>query len=349
MPRARWTRYLILMALALGLLFLLMILAASLGASALTFRQSLALFWEKLSAVRVDLIRDLDPAYETIVFRVRWPRIILSVLGGASLAVVGASYQSIFMNALADPHILGVSSGAAFGASLAMIFGFKSVGLGLTGIGFGAFLGGLMTIGLLFLMTPGEIKTETSRILLAGIALSSLFSALMSLLMLFNRDRIAGIFYWLMGSYSSATWDKGRFMSLVFFPLTLLLFFFAPEMNIMLSGDEEATSLGVAANRMRWTIILIATLLVASTVSTSGVVGFVGLIVPHALRLLKIHDVKQLLPAAAVCGAIFTLLCDSFARLAIPPTELPVGVITAFFGVPLFLSLLYRSGKGAQG
>ncbi|MDO5738352.1 MAG: iron ABC transporter permease [Eubacteriales bacterium] len=331
--------------LALFVLLIFMVLAASLGVSELSFQASLGLILEKLTGKKLGIIKDLDPVYQVIVFKVRWPRIILSVLAGSSLAMVGATYQSIFVNSLADPHILGISSGAALGAAVAMVFGFKSTALGLSAIALFAFAGGLIAIFLLYLITPHSLKNDSSRILLAGIALSSLFSALISLLMLFDQERIAGIYYWLMGSFSSATWAKVIMLTIIFIPLGALIYYHAPEMNVMLSGDEEAASLGVDARRIRWRLIFMATFLVGAVVSASGVVGFVGLIVPHFLRLLKINNLKYLLPASAVCGAIFTLFCDSIARLAIPPTELPVGVITAFFGVPLFLSLLYRSGR----
>ncbi|MDO5734604.1 MAG: iron ABC transporter permease [Eubacteriales bacterium] len=322
-----------------------MILFASLGSSEISFRESFLLFIRKITGYQSASIRDLDAVYETIVFKVRWPRILLSALVGAALAQVGAAYQSIFMNSLADPHILGISSGAAFGASLVLVFGVPLAGFGLTAVGMGGFIGGLIAILLLYLLSPKKMQSETSRILLAGIALASLFSALMSLLMLFNREKLASIYYWTMGSFSTASWDKVIFLATIFFPISLLLLFHAPELNIILSGDEEAESLGVNSNKLRWRIIFFATILVAASVSVSGVVGFIGLIVPHALRLLKIHDLRLLLPASGILGAAFAICCDSFARLAIPPTEIPVGVVTAFFGVPLFLSLLYRSGQ----
>lgn len=332
-------------ALAFVALILLLIFTAGFGSSELKFRESLLLLLERLFKLDIAELRELPDTYRTILFRVRLPRIALAALTGAALSMVGATYQTLFLNPLADPHILGVSSGAGLGAAVGIVLGIPVSGYALSAIGIFAFLGGLLAMGLLFLLSGRTLKTETGKILLAGVALSSLFSAIMSFMMMMSHEKLTQIYYWTMGSFNGATWDKVIFMTCVTVPIGLILQYHTADLNILLAGDEEAHALGVPTGRIRKRLILLATFLVAATVATAGIVSFIGLVVPHALRLMRIRNLKTLLPASALLGAAFTALCDLFARMILAPSEIPVGIITAFFGVPLFLSLLYRSGR----
>lgn len=332
-------------ALAFVALLMLLVFTAGFGSSELKFRESLLLLLERLFKMDFPELDDLADTYRTILFRVRLPRVALAALTGAALSMVGATYQTLFLNPLADPHILGVSSGAGLGAAVGIVLGIPVQGFALSAIGIFAFLGGLLAMGLLFLLSGKTLKTETGKILLAGVALSSLFSAMMSFMMMMSHEKLTQIYYWTMGSFNGATWDKVLFMLCITVPIGLILQYHTADLNILLAGDEEAHTMGVATGKIRRRLILIATFLVAATVATSGIVSFIGLVVPHALRLMKIRNLKVLMPASALLGAAFTALCDLFARMILAPSQIPIGIVTAFFGVPLFLSLLYRSGR----
>lgn len=333
-----------------GVLFLLSLLAISVGSSRLNIQGSFQIIAERLQFFNQWVPRaEWGDQYRTIVFQLRLPRILLSILAGAGLSVVGAVFQSIFRNPLAEPHILGVSSGAAFGVTLAVITGFKPSGVaGLGSIGFMAFLGALITVTLVYFIAGGDSgQNAPISMLLVGAAMGTLLSSLISLLMLFHHDEIARVYMWTLGSFSAANWDKVRFLLILSLPCLTYLLTQGRSLNLLLSGEEEALSMGLDTAAVRKRLIVVSSLLVAGIVAVSGIVGFVGLIIPQFVRMLRQHDLRRLLPISLLLGASFVLLCDTAARTMLAPVEIPVGIITSIFGVPYFLSgLILQRRRG---
>jgi iron complex transport system permease protein len=288
---------------------------------------------------------DATAAQETIFLQLRLPRALLAYTVGAALAVAGCSLQGVFKNPMADPFVLGISSGAALGATIAM-----AAGLGITAAGIGgttvfAFLFALIAIFVVYSLSRIRGKVSTFSLLLSGIALSSLLSAIIYIIMLINRDKMEHIILWNMGSVASATWDK-FFVTLPFIVVcSALLMFYAKPMNILLHGDEISQSLGVDSHKVRRNMIVLTSLLAAAAVSVSGIIGFVGLMIPHLLRMIIGPDNRKLLPLSFFAGGAYLLIADTIAKIIVPSVEIPVGIITAIFGVPFFIYLLRRGRK----
>jgi iron complex transport system permease protein len=290
-------------------------------------------------------LEDVPNKYITIVNNIRFPRIIVSGCVGMALALVGGAYQGILGNPLADPNILGVSSGAAAGATIAIVFGTSSGMLGLSFTSICAFIGALITVALVFFLSLRKGKTSDIRLLLTGTAMSSALSAFISLVMSLDKDNLERIYLWTLGSFSASNWSKVKFIVLFSSICSVVVLLFARELDIIAVGSDTAVTLGVATGKVKSVIILVSTMLVASAVSVSGIIGFVGLIVPHCVRMLFGASHRRLLPASMVLGAMFMIFCDSISRTIIAPTEVPVGVVTAVFGAPYFIFLLHKSGK----
>ena len=273
--------------------------------------------------------------YETIVIDVRLPRVVLGVLVGSALAAAGCAMQGLFKNPMASPYILGVASGGAFGAALGLVLGIGLYSLPLT-----AFLFALLVVFLVYNIarTRGHVPIET--LLLSGIAIMLFFSALVSLLVYIAGEKIYGIVFWTMGGFWASSWDK----VVMVFPLIILgiivLFLFAKDLNAMLLGEEPAMHLGIEVETIKKIILIFATLITAAAICFVGTIGFVGLIIPHMMRIVVGPDHRILLPSSMLCGAIFLVGADTLARSVIQPTEIPVGIITALFGVPFFIYLL---------
>lgn len=325
------------------ILLFTMIFSASVGSADLSFVDSLKLVATKLPLLgRIVDVAEFGSKYEVIVWQVRMPRIMMSALVGAALSVVGAAFQGIFGNPLADPHILGVSSGAAFGATIAMLTGVTASFMGLGAVGAFAFVGALFTVFIVYHVSKISGEISVTGMLLTGTAISTLLSSLISLLMTFHNDRIEKVYMWTMGSFSAATWEKIGFLSIFVFLGVGVLFLYAGKLNIILMGDDEAKCLGIDVDRIRRRIILAASLLVGAAVAVSGIIGFVGLIIPHCIRLISGSDNKKLMPYSFFMGAIFVTLCDTVARTVAAPTEIPVGIITSMLGAPYFIFLVLK-------
>lgn len=289
----------------------------------------------------------------TVLWNIRLPRIVSAILVGAALGVSGAVMQCVLRNPLASPFTLGISSGAAFGAAVAIVF-FGAGQLnrtGLTGviidnpysISAFAFLFALGAVFVILALVKLRQVTPTAMIL-AGVAMSSFFQAATMLIQLFAEDvKVAAVVFWTFGDVGRANWSEIGVMAVVF---SLIFAHFLRrrwELNVMLGGDETAKSLGVEPSRFRLEAMVLASLLTALSVSFSGIIGFVGLIAPHAVRLMIGADHRYLIPHSALLGALVLLLSDTVGRTAISPAVIPVGIITAFLGVPVFLYLLMRS------
>ncbi len=280
-----------------------------------------------------------------IVLNIRLPRILLACLVGSMLSLVGTSYQAIFKNPMADPFVMGVSSGAAFGATIGILLHFNKgiIGFGLTSIL--AFGGALLTTFIVYNLARVGSKISTTSILLAGIVMSSLLSSGISLMMIFNHDELAKIISWTLGSFNGANWTQIVVILIPAVVGTLFLTTFARELNAIVMGEEQAQNLGVNVERTKKVILITASFLAACAVSVSGIIGFVGLIVPHLFRLILGSDHRILLPVSVVGGAIFLVICDTLARTILNGIEIPVGIITSICGGPFFLYLLKRNGR----
>lgn len=328
------------------ILFVAMVVAVSVGSANLSVEDSLKLVVDKIPLLGnlVD-VSDIGTIYEVIVWKVRMPRIILSALVGGALAVVGGAFQGVFGNSLADPHILGVSSGAALGATVGMLTGISVSFFGLGSISIFAFGGALVAVFFVYNVSKIGGEISTTNMLLTGTAISTMLSSIISLLMTFDQERIDRVYMWTLGSFTAANWEKNLFLFIVVALGVTIMFSLSGKLNVMMMGEEEAKSLGIDTVKTRRAIILVSSMLVASAVSVSGVIGFVGLIIPHSVRMISGPNNKTLMPYAFLWGAIFLVVCDTIARTIASPTEIPVGIITSIFGAPYFVVLIVRNNK----
>ncbi|MFW5651789.1 MAG: FecCD family ABC transporter permease [Acetivibrio ethanolgignens] len=273
---------------------------------------------------------------ETAVWNIRLPRVVLSVLVGCCLATAGASYQGVFQNPMASPDILGASAGAGFGAALAILLGASSVGITL-----GAFAASLLTVALVFIISRHAKGDRVLGLVLAGIMVSSLFQSGTSFLKLVAdpNNQLPQITYWLMGSLSGAKWGDILFVLLPMLAGLIPLLLIRWQLNVITMGDDEARAMGVDAPGIRLWIILCSTLVTASAVSVSGMIGWVGLVIPHMMRRLVGSDYRFLMPASMLGGGIFLLIVDNVSRNA-TAAGIPIGILTSFIGAPFFLWLI---------
>ncbi|HAV42440.1 TPA: iron ABC transporter [bacterium] len=288
---------------------------------------------------------DWSSIQETIVVGIRTPRVILSVLVGMGLTIAGAAMQGLFRNPMAEPYVLGMSSGAACGAALAIVLGIGKVFGGLC-IPAMAFIGATTTIFVVYNIARTEGKLPTETLLLAGIAIGFFLNAVVSFLKLIAPDMVLReVVLWLMGSFSAACWDDVKMVILPILCGIGVLYFLARELNILQLGEETAMHLGVEVEVIKRILLLAASLVTAVAVSVSGIIGFVGLVIPHLVRLIVGPGHHILLPASALCGATFLVLCDTLTRIIVSPQEIPIGIITAAIGAPYFVYLLRRRKK----
>ena len=273
---------------------------------------------------------------EAAVWNIRLPRVLMSVLVGACLAAAGGAYQGVFQNPMASPDILGASAGAGFGAALAILLGASSFGITL-----GAFVMSLVTVALVFTVSRHARGDRVLGLVLAGIMISSLFQSGTSFLKLVAdpSNQLPQITYWLMGSLSGAAWKDLGFVILPMLCGLIPLLLLRWQLNVITMGDDEARAMGVNAHKIRLGIVLCSTLVTASAVSVSGMIGWVGLVIPHMMRRLVGSDYRYLMPASVLGGGIFLLIVDNVSRNA-TTAGIPIGILTAFIGAPFFLWLI---------
>jgi len=287
----------------------------------------------------------INPDYE-IFIQVRVPRIVLAAIVGAALACSGAVFQGLLRNPLADPYILGISSGAGLGAVVAVICGFNWTLWGRSPIAVFAFAGALGTVWLVWLIGRLAGRSNVTGLLLAGVVVNAFFSAvIMFLTSIAKSDQIHSTIFWLMGNITEEEWFVLWLSGGCVTAGVIALFWISPQLNVISFGEDDAHSMGVSTAVIQTVAFAVAAAITAVAVSLSGLVGFVGLIVPHAVRLLLGPDHRQLLPVSAVVGAIFLVACDTAARIVVAPAQLPVGVVTAIVGGPFFLILLIRQAR----
>jgi iron complex transport system permease protein len=284
----------------------------------------------------------------TVVLGLRLPRVLLAAVAGAGLAVAGAGFQALTRNPLADPAVLGVASGAALGAVVGQIAGLEGSLLATLGLSAVAFAGALLAATAVYLIAAVGGRLPIQTLLLAGVIVGLFFSAAITLLIsLVDFARLGGILHWLMGSLEALGYRPVGVMALGCAVGVALIYRQAPALNLLALGEESALQLGVEAERVKRVVFVAASLLTGVVVAHTGPIGFVGLIVPHAVRMAIGSDNRVLIPAAAGIGAAFLVLADTLARLVVRPAELPVGVVTAFCGAPFFVYLLrtrFRQG-----
>ena len=287
----------------------------------------------------------IDVTDDWVVFTVRLPRILTGMVAGASLGVAGAAMQSMMKNPLADPYTTGISSGASFGATLAL-------GLGITFGLSGSF--GLIAMAFVFSLIPAAViilvssmrHTSAATMILAGIAVMYLFNACTTIIKLtLSEQSLSAVFQWSIGDLSGSTWESFEVISIFCIIGGAVLMAMSKKLNILITGDKNATALGLDAHKLRIVLLVVISLMAASVVCFTGIIGFVGLVAPHIVRIFLGSDNRYLIPASAAFGAVLLMVSDLISRVIIAPTFLPVGVITAFIGCPMFMWLLIRARK----
>lgn len=292
------------------------------------------------------LTADLDELTRVVVMDVRLPRILTAAMVGGGLAICGVVFQGILLNPLADPYTLGVSAGAAFGAALALLLNLTVVGI--YSVPVCAFIGATATLVLVIYLSSSAGGAHANNLILSGIIVAAILSAGISFLKFIADEQVSVIIFWLMGSFASKTWtDVG--LTTAFLCVGLAVFvFYARDLNLLCLGRRAAASLGVDARRVPWILLITASLVAAACVSVSGIIGFVGLLVPHMMRALVGPDNRRLLPLSLFSGAILLLCADTLTR-AVLPHEIPIGVLTALIGGPFFCYLFRRRQTGGRG
>lgn len=281
-----------------------------------------------------------DEMMQTIIWQIRFPRVLLAALVGATLSLGGLVFQALLRNPLAEPYILGISGGSAIGAILGIIIGLSRF----PGVAGTAFVGSMGTLALVLVMASGQTVLKKDSLLLSGVMVNAFCSAVIMFLISLTQDsRIHNILFWLMGDLSLADMNQVMILAATVLPCFLLIYCLSNSMNLMLMGKEMARSMGVNIKAVTIILLVTTSFMISSTVSQSGLIGFVGLVMPHMLRLLLGPDHRVMVPACIVGGAGFMVTCDLLARTLPEQGEIPIGVITAIIGAPLFIFLLKRS------
>lgn len=287
----------------------------------------------------IDLFDGQETATETVIFNIRLPRVLLAVIIGAGLSLAGCTFQTVFTNPMASPDILGASSGACFGAALALLMGASRLGVQLM-----AFAFGLFTVGIVYFVGNMNQNRTAMYLILVGIIISSLFNAGTSFIKLVAdpNDQLPKITYWTMGSLSNADL---REVFITFIPTLIagiILFLMRWKINLLTLSDDEAESMGVDVRRLRMFSVILASVLTAVSVSAAGMIGWIGLVIPNLVRMLTGNNTKQLMPMTAIIGGIYLLIVDDLARCMLA-TEIPIGILTAFVGAPFFIFILLKN------
>lgn len=323
--------------LLLVLLFLTLcatiILATGMGFLKIAPLEVINILWSQATNQKTG---GMDPTFPFVVMEVRLPRILTAALVGGGLAVAGAVFQAILLNPLADPYTLGISSGAAFGASLAIVLSLFGISVpAWLSIPVFAFLGAMATlIGVFSLATPDN-RLSSNTLILSGVIVAAILSAGIGFIKYLADEQVSVIIFWLMGSFVGRTWSDVLSTAVVVLPGLLFILYFARDLNIMALGERTADTLGVETARVKKMLLVCASLITAICVSVSGIIGFIGLIIPHLLRLILGPDNRMLLPACFLGGAVLLLGADTITRAWLP-SEIPIGVLTSLIGGPFF-------------
>ena len=328
------------------LLLLVLVLAVGVGAVRVPPGEAVPILLSRMPGLK--LSRSWPATHEAILWEIRLPRVVLGLLTGMALAVAGGAYQGLFKNPLADPYVMGVSSGSALGAAIAIAFLRQAHLTALGPVPLLAFAGGLTTVALVYRLAAVGSRVSPVGLVLAGVAVGSLCISLVSLILFFTDQQARdAIIFWMMGGLSGANWLKVYWMIPYLVAGLALLLYHGRELNALLLGEEAALHLGVEVERVKRVILMAGSLLTAATVAFCGSIGFVGLVVPHIVRMLVGPDHRYLLPTSAVLGAVVLVGADTVARSLLSSTEIPVGLVMAMLGGPFFLWLLRQRLKPA--
>ncbi len=337
----RWTSTVLTLA---GTTLLVFVGCLQFGAEEISFGQSLRILSHALRYGQAG-VEEAGSA-GTILMQVRLPRVLLALMVGGCLATVGVGLQALLRNPLADPYVLGISSGAALGAAVAILLGIGTSVLAISALPLCAFAGGLISILIVYRIAASYGYLPVHTLLLAGVILNAVFSALiMFITSMMDPNRSFGMMSWLMGTLSAPDYPALLVLAGYLFVGTLILFLQARPLNLLTLGEETARSLGVEVEGIKKVVFFTSALLTGAVVSVSGLIGFVGMVIPHAIRMLLGADHRLLLPASALVGGMFLMIADTLARTLLAPSEIPVGIVTALAGGPFFIYLL-MSRKG---
>ena len=327
------------------MLLLAIVVSSRLGFLTISFTDVLRILTAKLTG-QGSLISEMDSLLPVVVLEVRLPRILCAAIVGAGLAISGTVFQGILLNPLADPYTLGVSAGAAFGASVAILlnlgfFGFSSVPLF-------AFIGATATLFFVIYLSSSGEGLSSNNLILSGIIVAAILSAGISFLKYLADEHVSVIIFWLMGSFASRTWTDVALTAVAIGIGFGVMMFYARDLNLISLGNRTASSMGVDTSRVMLVLLITASVIAAVCVSVSGIIGFVGLLVPHMVRSITGPDNRRLLPVSLLAGAILLLCADTITR-AILPTEIPIGVLTALIGGPVFCVIFRKRQKLRAG
>lgn len=321
------------------------IVGVSLGPISIPFKETILIFLHKFNLTNYDGFTEQQ---WVVITEVRLPRVLVASLVGAALAVAGVSMQGLFRNPLVEPGYIGVSSGAALGAVCSIFFGWSALSSWFLPIS--AFLGALFATSIILVIWKATRQQSIAVLLLLGIGINSFFSAVMNVMVATskNEQELRSIVYWLQGGLEARTWEHVSIIAIPIILGSIILLFFGNQLNMMLLGEDHARTSGINTRVTRNIVLTIAALITGAAVAVSGVIGFIGLIVPHILRLIIGPDHRLLLPASALGGATFLIFADLISRMVLQPITLQVGVVSALIGAPLFILLILRSYKGAS-
>lgn len=335
-----WYSRLAILIVAAALLAMVILATSAIGSVRIPFDTACYIVLDKLPFISI--YPAWVKSFETIVLDIRLPRILLAGLVGAALSVAGATYQGLFRNPLADPYLIGVAQGAALGAVIGFLLPgpLQNISAPLL-----AFMGALIAVVVVYLIAKVGRVLPLTTLILAGVALGAFFAAITSYLMFASGERLHGIVSWLLGTFSLAAWWQVKIVAPCILAGVVSVWFFARPLNVMQLDEEQAQQLGIDVERVKLCLLAIATLITAVAVCFCGIIGFVGIVVPHAVRIVCGPDHRLLLPLTTFAGAIFLILADTAARSLLSPTEIPIGVITAFLGAPFFLYLLRQKKR----
>jgi iron complex transport system permease protein len=322
------------------------IISASVGSANLSLKETTVIIASFIPGINYFINdSDINPQSEKIIAQIRLPRILLAIFVGIALASAGVIFQGIFRNPMADPYIIGVSAGASLGATVGMIMISGIRFLSFSSASIFAFAGAIGVTFIVYNISRIRSKISVVTLLLAGVAISAFISSINSFILIFKTQDLAKVIFWLMGGLTSASWQQFFMISPVIVLLLVVSGFFMKDLNLISLSDDRASQMGVETERVKKVLLVLASLIAAAAVSVSGIIGFVGLITPHIMRLLIGPNHKNLFPASAVAGGIVLLFSDTIARTVLAPREIPVGIITSIIGVPFFIYLLLRSKK----
>ncbi|WP_028610937.1 FecCD family ABC transporter permease [Paenibacillus harenae] len=325
---------------ALLLLAVSIVISLSVGSAGISVRDVWGILLHQLPWL-ADKPVSYSPGEISVVTQVRLSRVLLAVLVGACLALAGTGFQGVLRNPLADPYTLGVASGCSVGAAFIILFGLQTA-LGMWTIPLVAFATGTVTILIVFRLARSNGIMHIETLILTGVIIQSFLGAFVSFMVSMSQGVVNQILFWLMGSLAMRSWDN-LYMLIPFLALGIpVLLFYGGTLNLFVLGERHAAHLGIRVERTKLIILICSTLLTAAAVSVSGVIGFVGLVVPHVIRLLVGPDYRFIIPLSAIGGGIFVLWADTLARVALSPKEIPLGVVTALIGAPFFAYLLHR-------